>query len=175
MKNLSFLLLLTLPFFSCKKENLSLFTIPIVNLNVPISAGLDPNETHFFTIKNVPTNSLALFAARGVDTASIKQIVPRRAQLSAIFGEADLDFMREVEVRICPRGQSDDDYCGKEVFYQDQVPNNVGADLDLFGSNIGDVKELLLADKVDVRVIIRRFWSNPPSFDMKLDLEFDVQ
>ncbi len=176
---LASLLLVACLFFSCKKESKSLFIIPMSNLTFSVNPALDPFATHFFTIKNVPTNALAVFALEGVDTADIKTIVPRFARLSAIFNEEKLDFLREREViiRFCPPGTSDtQEYCGREMFYRDYVPFGTGYDLDLYGGNDADVRDLLFQPTVDVRVILRGLAFPPEStFDVNVYMEFEVR
>jgi hypothetical protein len=179
MKLATIVLLAVVAFTACNTEDPPLFTIPVSNLTLPrdINPAMSPLETHYFTLHDVSLNAQSIFDFRGMDTADIKNILPYKARVYAAFGEADLEFLNEVQVFLCPRGQTDvADLCGTEVFYNDQIPFDAGFDVDLFASNVNDIRELILEEKIDIRVVLRRFRTIPPgTFSLRLDLEFAVR
>jgi hypothetical protein len=175
MKKISTLLLTALFFFSCKKEDPALFTIPLQNLTFSVNAAMHPLETHYIPINNVKTNALAILDARGMDTGEVKSILPGKARLYAAFGEADLNFVEAVSIRLCPLGENKDN-CGREAFYQEPVPFDTGSEIPLNASNIDDIRELVLQDRINIQVKLERLRNFPPgSFDVRLDMEFEVR
>ncbi len=173
-KTAAFLLFASL-IFSCKKENPSLLTIQVVNLNYPVNTAFNVFETHYLTIENVPTNTLSLLAASNLDTAGIQNILPKAARIAALFGEADLDFIDAVSVRICPLGDTQPN-CGQEVFYRDPTPFNNGSDIDLVPSNVDDIRWVIYPERVNVQLKLERLRDAPgTSFDINLAMEFAVR
>jgi hypothetical protein len=167
-------ILLAMAGLSCNRDNNSfLFEIPFPNLDFTIPAGLNPLDTWYFNIDNVPTNALALFSANGIDTASVRSLVPNTARMLSLFNNVDYDFVYEIAVHLCEQGDQTP-RCGKEIFYRFPLPNNPGPFVDLVPNPV-EVGSLILKDKVNVQVVLR-FISPPPQFvETRLDLGFVVK
>ncbi|TAK41660.1 MAG: hypothetical protein EPO28_08340 [Saprospiraceae bacterium] len=175
MKNIAAVLMLTLPFFSCKKEDPALFIIPIQNLSFAVDATIQPPFTYYIPINNVLTNAQNVLQGHGLDASKVHRIRPHRATLSVVFAESDLNFIDAVSVRLCPLGNNEEN-CGQEVFYRDPVPFNPGYELDLVPSNVNDVQDFVLPDQINVQVKLERLRGFPEhSFDIRLDMEFEVR
>lgn len=159
---------------SCEKNDDDiLFIIPFPNLDFTIQAGLNPLDTWYFNIDNVPTNAVSLLSGNGIDTAAIQSLVPHVGRLTSVFGDADYQFVYEIAIYLCEAGNQSPK-CGKEIFYRFPLPNNPGAFVDLI-PNPAEVKDLILRDKVNVQVMLR-FVTPPPQFvDSRVDLEFAVK
>lgn len=156
-----------------KEDDTILFEIPFPNLDFTIQAGLNPVETWYFNIDNVPTSALALFAANNIDTAGVRSLVPNTGRMLARFNDAEYDFVYEIAVYLCEEGNQSPK-CGKEIFYRFPLPNNPGTFVDLIPNPV-EVKSLILKDKVNVQVMMR-FISPPPQFiETRLDLDFAVK
>jgi len=168
------LVFLALTSLSCRKDDLGiLFRIPFQPVDFTIQAGLNTLDTWYFNIDNVPTNSLALFQANGIDTASVRSLVPQRARLRSVFDDVNYNFLFEIAVYLCEAGVQTPK-CGKEVFYRFPLPNNPGIFVDLVPNPL-EVKDLILRDKVNVQVMLRLL-SPPPQFiEARLELEFAVK
>ena len=163
-------------FSSCRKEDTPpLLKIPVTNLKFTVNPTIQPPDTYYIPINQVKFNALALLDAKGIDTASIKSIRPSRAFFSVVFNESKLDFLDAISVRLCPIGQNEPN-CGQEVFYRDPVPRNTDYELDLVPSDVKDVRDAVLLDKINVQIKIERLWDYPNgTFDVNLDMEFEVR
>ncbi|MCB0519851.1 MAG: hypothetical protein H6577_11545 [Lewinellaceae bacterium] len=172
------ILLVALPFFlSCKKESTPpLLRIQVKNLQFTVdAANVQPPFTPYIPIPDVRTNALSLLAANGIDTANIQSIRPGRATLSVFFNEDQLNFIDALSIRLCPLNENEIN-CGREAFYRDPVPIDAGFDLDLVPSNVNDLRELVLQDRINVQVKFERLRDSPNgTFDINLDMEFEVR
>ncbi len=175
IKKISILALLSFLIFSCEKSDPALFTFSIPNLSFQVDPTFQPPFTYYIPIREIRTNTMIALAGHGLDTSGVKSIRPNRATLSVVFGEADLDFIDVVSVRICPLGVNTEN-CGKEIFYRDPVPFKPGMDLSLVPSNIKDVKDLLYNEKINIQVKLERLRGFPTkTFSIRLDMEFGVR
>jgi hypothetical protein len=175
MKNIAIVLLLTLPFFSCKKDDPPLFVIPIQNLSFTVDPTIQPPFTYYIPINDVLTNAQNVLQGYGLDASGVSSIRPGKATLSVIFAESDLNFIDAVSVRLCPLGNNGEN-CGQEVFYREPVPFNPGFELDLVPSNVDDVQDFVLPDQINVQVKLERLRGFPErAFDIRLDMEFEVR
>ncbi len=175
MKNIAAILLLSLYFFSCKKDDSALFTIPVQNVTFGVDATIQPPFTYYIPINNVLTNAQNVLQGHSLDASEVHSIRPGRATLSVIFAESDLNFIDAVSVRLCNLNNNEEN-CGQEVFYRDPVPFNPGFELDLVPSNVNDVQDFVLPDQINVQVKLERLRGFPEhSFDIRLDMEFEVR
>ncbi len=159
----------------CKKGDPPLFVIPVQNVIFTVDPTMQPPYTYYIPINNVKTNALGVIHANGIDTSEIMSIRPGKAVMIALFGQGKLDFLDAVSVRLCPIGMNEEN-CGQEVFYRDPVPFNTGIELDLVPSNVNDVRNFLLPDRINIQVKLERLRNFPPqSFDIRLDMEFEVR
>jgi hypothetical protein len=176
MKKTALLFLAASVFFSCKKvTDPPLTRIKAVNMQFSIDAGLNPALTYYIPINDVQINALAQLDAAGIDTANINSIVPNLAYMRVIFGNGDLDFIDAVSLRLCPQDQNNEN-CGKEVFYRDPTPFDIGQELEIGSSPTGDLRDLLFQKKLNVQVKLERLRDIPTtSFDVQVEMEFDVR
>lgn len=175
VKRIALLLLPVLMSVSCEKEDPNLFKINIPNLRFQVDPTIQPPFTYYLPINDVRTNAITTISAHGLDTASIRSIRPTRASVSVVFDDADFDFIDALSVRICPLGVNTEN-CGREVFYRDPVPFKPGSELTLIPSNIDDISDYLLSEKVNVQVKLERLRGYPQkTFTIRLDMEFGVR
>jgi hypothetical protein len=158
----------------CRKDNdIILFEIPFPNLDFTIQAGLNPLDTWYFNMDNVPTNALNLFDANGVDTSAYSSLIPNTARLVSVFNDVEYDFVYEIAVYLCEAGNQSPK-CGKEIFYRFPMPNNPGSIVDIIPNPL-EVGDLLLSERVNVQVMLR-FISPPPQFvESRLNIDFVVK
>lgn len=173
--NLVKFLLLLLPFFhqSCGlNDGLEFaFRMEYPNNTFEIPAGLNTIESHFFVIQDIPTNRDLFFSS--VDTSEVEIIIPNGARITSLDGsDIDFDFLFEVSVRLCSK---DGSTCGREIFYRDEIPENVGSSLALI-PNENNVKEELTSDNYTIEVVLKRLVTPSPRFiRAKIDLVFDAR
>jgi hypothetical protein len=175
LNKITLYLLLATIVVSCEKEDPPLFTIAMYNLLFQVDPTLQPPFTYYVPINDVKTNALSIIKGNGFDTSRMKNIRPLRASFNVIFDDSDLDFIDVVSVRICPQGVNTQN-CGREVFYRDPVPFKPGNDLNLVPSNIDDIRDILLKEKVNVQVKFERLRGFPTkTFSIRLDMDFGVR
>ena len=176
MKKSALLLFVALLFFSCKKETEPPRTrITVGNLKFSVDPSVQPPFTYYLPINNVNLGAFAQLDAAGIDTANIKNILPGRATLTALFGNGNLDFIDAVSIRLCLFGDNVEN-CGQEAFYRDPTPFNVGAELELGGSAVNDIRAYVLQKQINVQVKLERLRDVPQgSFEVVLAMEFEVR
>ncbi len=177
MKQFSMLLFVCTVFFSCKKQDTALFTIPVTNLSFNVNPTMDALNFHYIPINNVRFNAMELLDAQGVDTANINSIRPRTARVYLPFADNNLNFIQEIAVRICLPGETGIK-CGMEAFwYEENIDSqqNKGSSWGLFGSAVDDLTKQVLADNVNLQIELGTWYPPNGSFEISLDLEFDVR
>ncbi len=176
MKRTALFLLAAFVFFSCKKETEPpLALIRAGNMQFSIDPSVQPPFTYYLPINDVQLSALAQLSAAGMDTADIKNIVPGRATLTALFGGGNLDFIDAVSIRLCPQEENDAN-CGREAFYRDPTPFDVGQELELVPSAVNDIRDMVLQKNINVQVKLERLRDIPTTaFDVLVEMEFDVR
>ncbi|MCB0641752.1 MAG: hypothetical protein KDC44_08945 [Phaeodactylibacter sp.] len=162
-----------LPFLSCGKEEDFLFNLPFPVLNFTIPAGVNTLESHYFNIDSVPTNLINVALAQNFDPGAISAVRPREARLQSLFGNVDFDFVFEMTIQLCEVGDKTPN-CGREIFWRQPVPENIGSFIDLI-PNENDVKEMLEKDMVNIQVKLAQLRFTSPTFiEAQLSLDFSV-
>lgn len=176
MKKSALFIFVLLLFFGCKKvTEPPSARIVVGNLKFSIDPSVQPPFTYYLPINSVSLGAFAQLDAAGIDTANIKNILPGRATLTALFGNGNLDFIEAVSVRLCLLGNNVEN-CGQEVFYRDPTPFDVGAELELGGSAVNDIREYVLQKQINVQVKLERLRDVPEgSFEVVLEMEFEVR
>ncbi|MCU0346081.1 MAG: hypothetical protein MUC59_04005 [Saprospiraceae bacterium] len=176
MKRTALLSLIILAFFSCKKETEPPLTrITVGNLKFAVDPSIQPPLTYYIPINNVNMNAFAQLDGANIDTADIKNILPGRCTLTALFGGGNLDFIDAVSVRLCPQTDNGEN-CGREAFYRDPTPFDVGQELELVPSAVNDIRDMVLQKTINVQVKLERLRDVPlGSFEVVLEMEFDVR
>ncbi|MEM1122418.1 MAG: hypothetical protein AAGJ18_18375 [Bacteroidota bacterium] len=161
----AFLLLIPILFSNCKGEGLG-FTMTYQR-DFEIPAGLGVFDTHVFELNGIPTNKAAFLSTNDAQESDITGIIPRRAELSINFADVDFVFVQEVIVEIFNRNN----LRGKEIFFREDIPLNVGFRLDLVPS-LPDISEFLMEDEFNVRVELRLRDISPQFIDTRFDFQF---
>jgi hypothetical protein len=176
MKKSALLILVALSFFACKKETEPPRTrIVVGNLKFTINPSIQPPFTYYLPINGVFIGALAQLEAEHIDTAEIKNIRPSRATLTALFGNGNLDFIQAASIRLCQLGDNEEN-CGQEVFYRDPTPFDIGAELELGGSAVKDVRDYVLQKQINVQVKLESLRDVPQgTFEVVVEMEFEVR
>ena len=176
MKRTALFLIVSTFFISCKKETEpALGYIRASNMQFSIDPSVQPPFTYYIPINDVVLNASAQLSAAGIDTADIKNILPGRATLTALFGGGNLDFIDAVSIRLCPQSENTEN-CGREAFYRDPTPFDIGQELELVPSDVDDIREMVLQKTINVQVKLERLRDIPQgSFEVVLEREFEVR
>jgi hypothetical protein len=176
MKRTALFLLTAFVFFSCKKEtDPPVGFIKAGNMQFSIDPSVQPPSTYYIPINDVQLEAFAQLNANNIDTADIKAILPRRATLTALFGGGNLDFIDAVSIRLCAQSENEPN-CGREAFYRDPTPFDVGQELELGPSAVNDIREMVLQKNLNIQVKLERLRDIPQgSFEVVLEMEFEVR
>lgn len=136
-----------------------------------LQAGLNTLETHFYRISGVQSQFQAQLDAVGREKADIISITPKYAELSTVFSDQDLDFIRQVFVHIYD--PSDPQNVNTEIFYLDPVPPNVRKVIRPF-PGLANVLALASEHSFGIEVGISLWEVTPRSFDMRLEFELSA-
>ena len=170
MKNIIFLFLLPILFYSCGDNLVGLDMSYRQNFEIP--AGLNTFDTFGFVFQDIPTNKNTFFAANDVTEADITSITPREARLSVNFGDEDLYFVREIVVEILTEEvNSEGNPRWKEIYFRENVPINTGQSIQLLPS-LPEVTEELTSDQFSVRVEMLFRDITPTFVDTRLEMVF---
>lgn len=172
MKKITFLVLIVVLAFSCKKEDENVLFTMNYDVEITILPGLNPFSGNVFGMKvrDVSTNFNSYLMANGIQESDIKRIDASSATLTSLFSSEGYGFIQNAEVYI---SKTPDSTYNKLVFERFQVPENNGVRLDMIGSLV-DAKPILMEDKMEVwfEMFLRDF--SPTTMDSRLELEFKV-
>ena len=155
----------------CKSDRRTEVFVMPYTLDFELQAGLNTLETHFYRITNVPSVYQAQLDASGRQDSDIVSITPKTAELSTVFRDENLDFIRQVFVRVFD--PLDANNINQEVFYLDPVPPNVRTVIHPF-PGLADVKNIASLPLFGVEVGISLWQVTPKSFDMRLEFELSA-
>lgn len=162
-------------FYGCDDDELdAAFVMNYPNLEFEIPAGLNTVESHFFVIRNIPTNRESFFG--NFSPEDISAIIPASARLVSLDGgNVDYDFALEISVRLCTTEDGTEDCRFNEIFYRDPVPENVGSEVGMI-PNEQNVADFLTQDQFTVAVVLRRLVRPPVTFvRTRLEMRFEAK
>ncbi len=169
MKNIAFwsLLLLVFSVVSCRKEDQAPGFDMIYQQEFTIPAGIGVFQVHHFFLKNIATRYEQYLTEHGKTDADIKSVITAQAILNGIFGDADLNYVDQVSLRIYDESNPTD-YI--EIAYRQPVPLEPGNSLALIPS-LADSKRLIVGSRFSMDVV---FWlrnTTGRETDLRLDLQ----
>ncbi len=166
MKKLFYLLLLPILFSNCKDGCDVLAEMPYTE-EFSIPAGLNPIQTYYFTIENIPNQKNTIFAANSLTDEDVSEIKGKSARFSSIFSGPEYDFIREISVQIYT--DNPDDW--SEVFYRTNIQENTGGDLDLIGS-LTNIQRHLKGPTFNIVIKLDLRRTNTESLETRFDFQF---
>ena len=173
MKYFTWILFAGLLITGCTKDRLPVrFQMAYLNKTIEIGAGLNVFQSHYFTIHNINSQIEDYLDAQNITVGEIDNILPRTCTFTNISSNSSYNFIDEVLIRIFDPADPDTKY---EIFYNDIVDINTGAELVLF-PNENDVKQFLTKDNFSLEIVLRRLRDSPTEFiRTRIDLRFDVR
>lgn len=163
-------ILFILPLFisNCKKDDSVLFEMLYAE-NFTIPAGINPFDTHYFVLKDIPVGTY--LSSRNLTADMLNSIEGRAATLINIFaGSGSYDFIQEVSIRI----YADDENDWKETFWHFNVPENTGDNLGV-PPVTGDVKSYLGGTTFNIVVQLKLRRTPVQSIDTELRFSFGAK
>ena len=157
---------------SCKKDDrVELFQLryPPPPIEFDILPGLNTFDTHIYTFSPLPTEYLTRLASSGYTDDEVISIEPKKAALSSLFGDEDINFINKVSVYVYdPFNPSDK----VEFLYLEPVPYKSKTVIQLF-PGITDITQWMKAEYFGVEIRLN-FRENSPSLT-EMKLEFDLR
>ncbi len=132
-----------------------------------IPAGIGVFDVHHFYLRNLPSRFAESLIAQDKTAAAITGVITAQASLTGVFGDANLNFVEQVSVRIY---QESDPTDYVEIAYRLPVPLEPGNRLDLIPS-LADSKRFVQNERfsLDVAFWLRR--TTRESTPLQLDLQ----
>jgi hypothetical protein len=153
---------------SCKKEEEGPGFDMLYRRDFELQAGLGVFVVHHFYLNNVSSIYQSTLAAQGLTDADVESISNVSGEISATFGDARLDFISRISIRVYPEGEPNN-YI--EVSYRDPAPLNSGPTIGLIPS-LADVKDLLKLNRFSIDVAIETRAITTETIPVRLDLKF---
>jgi hypothetical protein len=158
--------------FSCKKDEQ---VRPGFDMDYrhdfSILPGLGTFVVHHFQLNNIPSRYQTYLSENTKTDTDITRIISTQANLSGVFGDANLDFVEEVKINIYPEADPTD-YV--EFAYRYPVPLDPGNNLGLI-SNEQNIKRFLKESRFNVDVIFRMRKTTTEEIPMRLDMKFRAE
>ncbi len=154
-----FILAITLLFNSCNKDEHCGTFMKFegrMEATLTIPNGLNTIETHYFFIRDVPTNFRTLALANNRDVENIDCIVASRGLMRAVFDDFRYDFIERIQIYAVTKTEP---IKKREMYFLDFVPLNTGTVLPM-SSSTTELKQILLENDVidlEVRLVLRDF------------------
>lgn len=164
--------MIVLVLLSCKKDRrdeLFRITFPPPPLYFDIQPGLNTFDTHIYTLSPVPSGYAAKLLASGFTEEDVVSIEPRRAFLSSLFEDVNLDYIHRVSIYIFDPFNPTDKI---EFLYLDPVPFRDKTGIQLF-PGIADISEWIEREYFGIEVRLNYREVTPSLTQMKL--EFDLR
>jgi hypothetical protein len=140
-------------------------------IDFTLGAGLNTLQTHFYRTSGIQSQFQAELDAVARQESEITSITPKFAALSTVFQDADLDFIRQIFIRVFD--PSDPDNTNREVFYLDPVPPNTRTIIRPF-PGLANVKDITSLPVFGVEIGISLWEITPRTYDMRLTLELSA-
>jgi hypothetical protein len=154
---------------SCVKDTPVLFDVRL-NTRIDIPAGLGTLETHYFTIRNVPTFFAQSANNVSVDPKEVSSIQSAKGLIMSTFSSEDLSFIDRISIYVISKT---DPTKKREMYYLDFVPFNTNEEIRMLSAT-SELKDILSDETVDleVRLNLREF--NPRSISCTIDFGYSV-
>lgn len=154
---------------ACSKTEDPLFVLD-TRADLIIPAGLNSIETHFFILRDIPTFFKSQSGLISSDTSQVASIYPRRASMTSVFGNLDLNHIHSMEINLLdPLDQER----RIKLFYMDFIEINEKTEIRLFNTN-AEIKHFLTQDLFNIEVGI--LYRNPAfqTEEFRLEMDFAV-
>jgi hypothetical protein len=169
-KQLLFLLAL-LCTLACNKDSVGPGVDLLYRRDFEIQTGIGPFVVHHYYLNNISSTYLQTITNQSLTDTDIKSVTNTTGEFTAIFGDARLDFITRISVRISPVGKPDE-YI--EVAYRDPAPLNSGTTLGLVPS-LADVRSIMREDRFNVDIALETRQITTENIPVRLDLKFRAE
>ncbi|MEM9549249.1 MAG: hypothetical protein AAGA77_24905 [Bacteroidota bacterium] len=156
-------------FQSCSDNATPLFFVD-VERDFNVEQNLNPVETHFFILKNIPTNLEQNLEIFGLPEENISTIGPADAVLTTVSGLMDWSFVSWVEIYAVSR--VDPNRKEQMFFIRSRDPGSRN-ELRLFNT-LADLSDIMTEETIDLEIRLRTFTSVTGNFRARLLFNYAV-
>lgn len=135
--------------------------------NFIIPVGISEFEVHHFQFDNLPTQYQQYLDQHKKTDADITSIITSKAAITGIFGDANLDFIDQVSIRVYNESNPNDFI---EIGYRYPVPLDPGNNLPIIPS-LADSKRFLSQSRFSVDIVL---WLRKPTTE-ESEVRFDLE
>lgn len=135
-----------------------------------IPVGISEFEVHHFQFEDIPSRYQQYLDQHKKTNAEITSIITSKAAITGIFGDANLDFIEQVSIRVYD--QSDpNDYL--EIAYRYPVPLDPGNNLPIIPS-LADSKRFLSQPRFSIDLVIWLRKATTEESEVRFDLQMNA-
>ncbi|MBK8624583.1 MAG: hypothetical protein IPN86_03075 [Saprospiraceae bacterium] len=165
MKHLFTSIFLIIFMSSCEKEEPIKFE-GRMDAEFVIPLGINTVETHYITVRDIPTFFLQNAENFKLDTSNIRNIQASKGSLKAKFNDAEFDFIERISVWAVSRSNPN---LKREMYYLDFNPLDTREELRMLSST-SQLYEIIREQSIDleIRLNLRRF----PTSNIKTIIDF---
>ncbi len=142
---------------SCQDDEVIGTQLDFTPQRLEVPAGLNPILSHSFVLADLSTEHPKFEAQTNKPFSTYTAVVPFRASLSIDEAGLNWGFLQEVSIQA----YTTDFSARREIFYRDQIRQDVGVRLDLIPSEL-DVRDLFGDQRVNLIIEFRRLLGSPP-------------
>jgi hypothetical protein len=164
----SLLLLISMILLSCHKDNREELFVIGHSVDFNIQPGLNTFDTHIYDIGNIPSQLDQRLDDTGYTIDQVASIEPKRAYLSSVFEDVNLDFIHQVSVLIY---DIDNPVNRIEFCYLDPVPFKKKFGIELF-PGIADVSDWLKNEYFGIEIRLNYRDITPSLIQMRLEFDY---
>ncbi len=132
-----------------------------------IPAGIGVFDVHHFQIENIPTRYQQYLDQHGKTDQDVTGIIASIGSIGGVFGDADLDFIDQVSVRVYDKSDPTD---WIEIAYRQPVPLDPGNSLPLIPS-LANAKRFLSDSRFSIDVVLWLRNTTMQESQVRLDLQ----
>lgn len=155
-------------FLSCHKDKREELFVISHTVDFNIQPGLNTFDTHIYDIGNIPSQLDQRLDDTGHTIDQVASIEPKRAYLSSIFEDVNLDFIHQVSILIY---DIDNPVNRIEFCYLDPVPFKKKYGIELF-PGIADVSDWLKNEYFGVEIRLNYREVTPSLIQMRFEFDF---
>ena len=155
---------------SCGKNDTNEVFEYVQRVDFTIDAGLNTIDTYFFPFDPLTSPLMGKLEEFKLTFTDIAEVQPKSAEISSIFGDENLEFIRRISVRV---HESNDVLNATEIFYSDPTPLKKSNTIRPF-PNISEVKDIMINDFYGIELRLDFRYVIPKSIEMKLEYKMRV-
>lgn len=133
-----------------------------------VPANLNPVETHYIYVRNIPALYKQTLDTRGWSSENINRVSPSRAKIYGRFGSTNLSVFSSISVRLVSR---DGKNTKSEMYFQEEIPIVARTELDL-RPTLSDLKPIITQETFDMEIRLQIRGFVPVSLPLQLDFNY---